>query len=322
MKKLLTLLTVLTVLCARAGEPEAFRFDSDGHFKIMQLTDIHFNGVDRWQSEHVPGMLLRLIRVEKPDLIVLTGDVIYRRPAAALMSSICGEIASAGIPYAVTLGNHDAEQDLTQDELHALIRTLPGCVNARYDASGEGQGDLVIPVLAHEGTREQARLYVMDSNDYNEDDRTYKGFTPEQVDWYKARCAEAAERNGGPVNSLIFFHVPLPEFCEAYRDGYICGSRLEDECPSRDNTGMFRALADGGGVTGVFAGHDHSNNYLAQKEGIALAYGQYSGGDAEYHELSSGARVIVLSAGKPGFTTWIRLSSGHKRHRIEFPPVN
>lgn len=318
MKKLITLLFVLlTILGAHAQEP--FRFDRNGRFKIMQLTDIHFNGSDRWQSEHVPGMLLRMIRVEKPDLIVLTGDVVYRRPAAALLTSLCGTIASAGVPYAVTLGNHDAEQDLTQAELYALIRTLPGCVNARYIAPDERQGDFVIPVLAHEGTRQEARIYVMDSNDYNEDDHTYKGFTAEQVEWYKARCAEAAARNGGPANALIFFHVPLPEFGEAYREGYVCGSRLESECPSRDNAGMFRALADGGEATGVFAGHDHSNNYLAQKEGIALAYGQYSGGYAEYQELASGARVITLTAGKRGFTTWIHLASGHRRHRIDFP---
>lgn len=320
MKKVLILLAcVLLTLAAKAAEQAPFRFDGDGQFKIMQLTDLHFNGVDNWQSEHVPGMLLRMIRDEQPDLIVVTGDLIYRCPGAPLLSAICGTIASANIPYAVALGNHDAEQCITPAELYALIRTLPGCVNARYNAPDERQGDFVIPILSQDGTHEQARIYVMDSNDYNADDHTYKGFTAEQVAWYEARCSEAAERNGSKVNGLIFFHVPLPEFAEAYNTGLICGSRLEKECPPRDNTGMFRALVEGGEVTGIFAGHDHSNNYVAQKDGVALAYGQYSGGYAEYQELVSGSRLILLTEGKRGFTTWVHFANGRKKYRTDFP---
>lgn len=318
MKKMLSLLVVvLTTLAAQAGQP--FRFHDDGKFRIMQLTDLHFDGSDTWQSEHVPGMLLRMIRTERPDLIVVTGDLVYREPGPALLASICGTIASSGVPYAVALGNHDAEQGASPEELYALIRALPGCVNARYNAPDERQGDFVIPVLARDGQREEARLYVMDSNDYNTDDHSYKGFTSEQVDWYKAQCAEAAARNGRRANALIFFHVPLSEYGEAYRTGLICGARLENECPPRDNTGMFRALADGGEVTGVFAGHDHSNNYVAQKEGIALVYGQYSGGYAEYQELVSGARVVELTEGRPGFTTWVRFANGREKNRTDFP---
>lgn len=319
MKSLLTLLAaVMSLFAARAGEP-ALRFDEEGAFRIMQLTDLHFDGNDSWRSEHVPGLLLRMIRAERPDLIVITGDLIYRTPGAALMSSICGAIASSGVPYAVALGNHDAEQGVSHEELYALIRTLPGCVNARYNAPAERQGDFVIPILARDGKREEARLYVMDSNDYNADDHSYKGFTAEQVAWYRTQCADAAARNGRRTNALIFFHVPLPEFGEAYRTGLIAGSRLEAECPARDNRGMFRALVEGGEVSGVFVGHDHSNNYVAQKEGIALVYGQYSGGYAEYQELVSGARMIALTEGRPGFTTWVHFANGRQKYRIDFP---
>ena len=321
MRKLtLSLLALLGAFAVGAAEPDgeaaALRFDDKGRFTVVQITDVHYTGAD-WMSEQVPAMLTRLIGQEKPDLIVLTGDVIYRRPGAARMAEICGAIGGTGIPYAVTLGNHDAEQGISQEELHALLRTLPGCVNGRY--CEPGARDFVIPVLAADGPREEARIYVMDSNDYNADDHSYKGFEPEQVAWYARQCAEAAARNGGPATALMFFHVPLPEYAEAFRTAPLSGSRLEGECPPRDNAGMFRALVEGGEVIGVFTGHDHSNDYIAEKEGIALGYGRYSGGYGEYQELLSGVRVIRLEAGRRGFTTWIRQANGRERHRTEFP---
>lgn len=320
MRKLPILLAALfcAVSAIYAAEPaaEAFRFDDKGAFTVMQLTDLHYTG-EGWQSAHVPEMLARLIAQERPDLVVVTGDVIYRRPGDELMREICGVFAASGVPYAVTLGNHDAEQGITQAGLHALLRTLPGCVNGRYGSSHAG--DFVIPVLAADGTREEARIYVMDSNDYNADDHSYKGFTPEQVAWYRQTCAEAARRNGRNATGLIFFHVPLPEYAEAYREAPVAGFRLEGECPPRDNVGMFRALADGGEIVGVFAGHDHSNDYIAQKEGIALCYGRYSGGYGEYQDLLSGVRMIRLREGVRGFETWVRMANGREKHRTTFP---
>lgn len=297
-------------------DAESLRFNADGVFTVMQITDVHYTGTD-WMSEHVPAMLTRLITQERPDLIVFTGDVIYRRPGAARMAEICCAVGATGVPYAVTLGNHDAEQGISQDELHTLLRTLPGCVNGRYCEAGAR--DFVIPVLTADGRREEARIYVMDSNDYNVDDHSYKGFEPGQVDWYSRQCAEAAVRNGRKATGLIFFHVPLPEYAEAFGQAPLSGSRLENECPPRDNAGMFRALVEGGEIVGVFAGHDHSNDYVAQKEGIALAYGRYSGGYGEYQDLLSGVRMIRLEAGRRGFTTWIRQANGRERHRTEFP---
>lgn len=303
---------------AEAEAAGAFRFDDKGAFTIMQVTDLHYTG-DDWMSHHVPEMLVRLVEQERPDLIVVTGDVIYRRPAEEKMRAICGVLAGTGVPYAVTLGNHDAEQDLSRAEIHALLRTLPGCVNGRYEVSAEFPGDFVIPVLGSEDDREEARIYVMDSNDYNADDHSYRGFEPGQVVWYAAACAAAAERNGRKATGLVFFHVPLREFAEAYRTQPLAGSRLENECPPRDNTGMFRALVEGGEAVGAFAGHDHSNDYVACKEGIALCYGRYSGGYGEYQELVSGVRMIRLREGVRGFTTWVRRANGRASKPLDFP---
>lgn len=301
-----------------AGARQPFRFDERGEFTVMQLTDLHYTGDDAL-SAHVPGMLVRLIEQERPDLIVVTGDLIYRRPGERLMREICGVLASTGVPYAVTPGNHDAEQGIAQQELHALFPTLPGCVNPRPLVEEVPAGDFVIPVYARDADREEARLYIMDSNDYNADDHSYKGFEPAQVAWYRRQSAGAEERNGRKVNALLFCHVPLPEFAEAYAEAPLAGHRLERECPPRDNAGMFRALVECGEASGVFAGHDHANDYVARKAGIALCYGRYSGGYGEYQELLSGVRMIRLHEGRRGFDTWVRLANGRASGETTFP---
>lgn len=304
----------------RQGATDApeLHFRNDGRFRIMQLTDLHLTDNDR-QSGHVLPMLAELIGREKPDLIVLTGDLIYARNAEKLLRRIGSFLFKQGVPYAITLGNHDAEQGLSRSEVYAMIRLLPGCVNAAYNPAEERQGDFIIPLIGTDGSY-AAVLYLMDSNDYNSDDHSYAGLSPEQVSWYERRSEELESSCGRKVNALVFMHIPLPEYSDAFdRDLRAVGYRLENECPGRDNAGMFDAMVRRGDVTGVFAGHDHANNYIAVKEGIALGYGRYSGGFAEYQELLSGARMIELRQDRSGFTTWERLANGREARKTVFP---
>lgn len=60
---------------------------------------------------------------------------------------------------------------------------------------------------------------------------------------------------------------------------------------------------------GVFAGHDHDNDYVGLRNGIALGFGQVSGEEA-YGILPRGARVVELDESKPNqFKSWIRTAS-------------
>jgi hypothetical protein len=74
-----------------------------------------------------------------------------------------------------------------------------------------------------------------------------------------------------------------------------------------------------GDVMGVFVGHDHDNDFVADWKGIALGYGRFSGGNTEYNNLpeGNGARVIVLKENTRDFTSWIRLRSGEIMQNIQ-----
>jgi predicted MPP superfamily phosphohydrolase len=52
------------------------RFNTGGTFKIMQVTDIHFGHADEETDVKSQELLSKLIDMEKPDLVVNSGDLI------------------------------------------------------------------------------------------------------------------------------------------------------------------------------------------------------------------------------------------------------
>lgn len=106
----------------------------------------------------------------------------------------------------------------------------------------------------------------MDSHSYSplKDVKGYNWLTFDQINWYRQQSAAYKAQNGGqPVSALAFFHIPLPEYHEAVRDenAALRGTRMEEACSPRINTGMFAAMKEAGDVMGVFVGHDHDNDY-------------------------------------------------------------
>ena len=111
--------------------------------------------------------------------------------------------------------------------------------------------------------------------------------------------------------ALAFFHIPLLEYNEIAGDGKTFGNNREGEVASANiNSGMFASFIDMKDVMGVFAGHDHDNDYAVMWKNILLAYGRFTGGNTEYNHLPNGARVIVLNEGTRTFDTWIRQKGG------------
>lgn len=102
------------------------------------------------------------------------------------------------------------------------------------------------------------------------------------------------------------------EYNEIAGDGKTFGNNREGEVASANiNSGMFASFIDMKDVMGVFAGHDHDNDYLGINKGIVLGYGRVTGADA-YGELTRGARIIELYEGKFRFDTWITTPSGRE----------
>ncbi len=316
MNRTLKLFLALVSLCMTAfcfAQKSELQFNKDGKFKIVQFTDVHFKYKNP-ASDIALERINQVLDEEQPDFVIFIGDVVYSAPADKGMLQVLEQVSKRKLPFVVTFGNHDNEQGMTREQLYDIIRQVPG--NLMPDRGSVLSPDYVLTVKASSDAKKDAAvLYCMDSHSYSplKDVKGYAWLTFDQVNWYRQQSAAYTARNGGkPLPALAFFHIPVPEYNEAASDenAILRGTRMEEACAPKLNTGMFTAMKESGDVMGIFVGHDHDNDYAVMWKGILLAYGRFTGGNTEYNHLPNGARIIVLDEGARTFTSWIRQKDG------------
>ena len=330
MKRLmLSVIMLMTAIAAMAQQPEAaLKFHADSTFKIIQLTDLHFNPTMPEESAKTFARMDYIVGEEHPDFIAITGDVIYGgHPSKELLKSIVARLDSYKVPYSIVYGNHDAEQEMSRAEMSQIIADGTYSLNTLNEA-GE-LADIRLTITSdEEGNVDPFDIYMLDSHDYSQmPDKVggYAWFTKEQIDWMRSSCENATQANGGcHVPSLAFFHIPFPEFYDAWvlaqekRHNGVVGLRGEYGGHPRINSGMYATMLETGNVIGVFCGHDHDSDYIVPYYGMALVYGRYSGDDSVYNHLAHGTRVILIKQGESAFRTWIHEDDGRIQYNVKF----
>lgn len=317
-RKLILGLTMLMCI-GQAFAQNTLRFKK-GQFKIVQITDLHYKlGVKA--SEQGLACVREMVETEKPDLVVVTGDIIYSAPADSTLSVVLKTFAQLGVPFCMTFGNHDYDFKTPAVALYNQMQKTPNCVMPVLQGKNT---DYSLPILSSNGKRTAAVLYCIDTHNKPAIGGIggYQWISHNQITWYRQRSMVYKQKNGGrPVPSLAFLHIPLPEFNYA-TDNTQCpmyGSRLEKAYSPSLNSGMFASIKEMGDIMGVFCGHDHDNDYAVSYFNVLLAHGRFSGGNTEYNHLTRGARVIVLKEGKREFDTWIREVGGNVLYRTTYP---
>ena len=151
----------------RAQQP-VLRFGDDGTFRIAQFTDMHLDASTPRrlaEAEKTFARLDRVVALERPDLVVFTGDVVTGAPAEGMWRRLLDTMAARRVPFCVVLGNHDAEQDLTRAQIARLVTSCGGSLNTLNEA-GE-LADRELEVLGHASQQPALVLYCLDSHDYS-----------------------------------------------------------------------------------------------------------------------------------------------------------
>lgn len=314
------------VMFASFLQAQSLRFKSGKEFKIIQFTDVHYKpGVPA--SDTAIILIKEMLKEEKPDFVVFTGDVAWAKPAQECYDKVLAPVIKSKTPFAFVNGNHDDEQGWTRTQIMDYLTQMPFCLAQHGDKDLKGEGNYILQLRSPENKDSIAALfYFFDSGSYNNSlpgvGWSYEWFSSAQVQWYRNQSAAFTAQNGGkPLPALAFFHIPLAEYplMSANKENLV-GTYKEKECNGKINTGMFAAMLESGDVMGTFVGHDHDNDYIGNYMGVALAYGRYSGGNTVYNNLgNNGCRVITLKEGTRGFSSYIRLRGGEKLHEVTFP---
>jgi len=322
MQQRLIILFFFTIF-AFSLKAQKLAFNEEGTFKIVQFTDMHYMHNDP-RSDTALLMMERVLDLERPDLVIFTGDIVTGTVREG-WDAITQRVIEREIPFAATLGNHDHEQGVTREEIARIVTSYPYNVNSLSTTDADRVMDNVIPV--YRSTKDlhvSALVYCFDSGAYSTLDgvKGYGWITTEQIEWYKQQSLHYTVRNNfEPLPALAYFHIPLPEYRTAFNDenNIRFGVRMEDECPPDLNSGMFLAMREMRDVMATFAGHDHVNNYIVDYHGIALAYGCFSGWKTTYTPERNGVRVVVMKKNKREFDTWLHFLDGTIRDKVTFP---
>jgi hypothetical protein len=309
--KILLLLFAMAISTIVGGQGHAeLKFNKDKKFKIAQFTDIHWNDTSVNCAATVKTIEM-VLETEKPDLVVFTGDIVTHDPGREGWLNVTAPVVKYGIPWAVTLGNHENDPDITREEIFDILEGLPNFVGEK-GADLTGCGNYALQIKSSDNDKNAATIYCFDSNTYskNKNISDYDWVHYDQIGWYMETSRGMTEENKHrPLPALAFLHIPVPEYAYTEGNETMHGIKEEGIASPDVNSGLFVAMLEMRDVMGMFVGHDHNNNFIYIHKDIALAFGQVTGEDA-YGHLPRGSRIVELKEGFFSFDTWIRTEKG------------
>ncbi len=288
--------------------------------RILQLTDTQLYGDTNFE-ERVYKYIRQTVESTQPDLIILTGDIIYGYfdKDGTFLQVLVNFMENFNIPWAPVFGNHDNESAMGVAWQCDLFSNAENCLFKRGQLTGNGNYNIAI----RQADKIIKLVYMMDSNgcvhayEPNEVCATY-GFAKDQIEWLADSSIAVDTLLGYNVSKILGMHTAISEYSlAAYEAGYqqspyisnddkyVIGGTVEAK------NGDFGSKAElytnawyveglwgilkAHRFDGIFVGHDHVNNTSILYDGIRLTYGLKSS-TYDYHEENQlGGTLISIN---------------------------
>ncbi len=304
------------LLVPEKDENGFWTFTTDRDFKVLQLTDVHIGG--GWMSLKKDAMALNavaaMISAEKPDLVIVTGDVSYPVPfqAGTFNNLSSAKVFAAlmeklGVYWTLGFGNHDTEaySYYGRDDISEFYSSeeFKYCLYQPGPDDVDGYGNQVINVKNSDGVITQS-LFVLDSHSYVDGDILgimwkYDNIHENQVEWYKNTVNALNEQNNkvlkklgkeekSDIKSAAFFHIPLTEQRDAWYE------YAENGFKDTENAKLYYGDA-GEGSKVVYCGISEDNMFETMLE-LGSTKAVFCGHD-HYNNFSIDYKGIRLTYG-------------------------
>ncbi|KAG5652693.1 hypothetical protein H0H81_004078 [Sphagnurus paluster] len=303
------------------GKPR-ITFRPDGSFKLTVFSDLHFgeNPWEDWGPEQDRKSVIlmdRVLKDEKPDYVVLNGDLItgentFRENSTTLIDQIVGPLNQAKVPFSSAHGNHDNQANITHAE--EILHAAPALVLWFFDSRGgfsAGPASTRLPDWVDASVGE----------------------------WIKSETC-AMEAAWGPATNrgaLAFVHIPphvsttLQRKLDSKKNPGLNADSLEGQGSvqattnaadyGKDNAFWDSVTTNIKNLHAVISGHDHGDEWCARDriKNVIFCFNKHSGyGGYSSSGWGHGVRNLVFKSPDPtvAVETWIRLEEGETRARI------
>lgn len=346
MKKVIALVmaAVMLLSCGIMASAEdngpLLRFDEDGEFKILHLTDCQ----DVYPAnETMLQFINHVLDKYDPDLVVLGGDnsVDDNGEVKEAIAELVKPFVDHETYFTLVFGNHDREGGRGEnDVLLGYYQQAGGKYCLAYDAvpSLSGVGTHNLPIFASDSLKVAYNLYMFDSGTSGHKDANgndgYECVYEDQVQWFETVNSAYTLANGGKViPSMAFQHIIVGEIMDAFykeksevaisldskfvngkeydltmadlsviKDGFL----LEAPCPGVEPSRQFSAMVEQG-VVATFSGHDHINTFTVNYQGIDIVNTPGCTFHSYGQDYNRGARLITLHEGKTEYDSQVLL---------------
>lgn len=256
----------------------------DPDFKILGFTDIHIDGLNL-RIKDTYNWIRYNIEKQKPDLVAFLGDSALCYFNKKRTQDIADIMDAYGIYWTIVLGNHEGEDkmELSREKTMKLYSGSEKCLVSVSIDGVNGFGNQIINIMSSD-TKIAQSLYFMDSGGDKINSAT-KYIQKSQVDWYERTLTSTLE-NYGDVKSMIFMHIPIHKYLDAWNAvetgeaQLLWGEKHERVCCSdsdeKDNF-LFQKAKELGSTWAFVSGHDHVNDFAVLYDGIQFIYNQPSG---------------------------------------------
>ncbi|KAL4247635.1 Metallo-dependent phosphatase-like protein [Abortiporus biennis] len=335
-------------------------FRQDGTFKITVFSDLHYgeNPWDDWgpqQDVNSAQLMRQALTIEKPDYVVLNGDLItgentFAENSTTLIDEIVAPLNEVKIPFSSTHGNHDNNINIThiaeilrEQKVAPLsyTRTAPPGVGGEF-----GPGTYWVPVYADTQAKKPILiLWFFDSRG---------GFSPGAnskpvPDWVDSTVATWIDQQTSIMNtawgpaennraSMAFVHIPphaiqvvqttLNSTINPGLNADILGVGSTQATTNSANSGKDDAFWETlntkvKNLKVVVSGHDHGNEWCAREptQDVIFCFDKHSGfGGYSSAGWLHGIRSFVLNTTvtdvKAGIESYVLVEDGTTRDRV------
>lgn len=293
-KQLLSLGLLTTLLCSCAPRNVAYDIDEyktdiewKDDFTVCQLNDLHLSTASNLEEEFEYFNQILRSGISKdgeqvlPDFIVLDGDT-FMDANREIVDRTIDFFDSLNIPFALTYGNHDMQGFYSSNYINRKMLEATNAVYKNPNSQGEDNvfGLSNYFVNLKDGDDLKWKLIFMDSNSYFQ--TNYDIIHDDQIDWYEKVVLESSGFTEKPniidettfTKSLLFFHIPTPEFKTAitdFKENHQGVKSFEDQyCDVREGISsgenkkvkgnIIDTIGEYQSTVSVGVGHDHINN--------------------------------------------------------------